>query len=162
MTTKNLTNDPVGIGIRYPLTFSGGRMELTAKTRIAVTPDGGIGDDRVDTIETLVANDTERKAPVRQSMARIVQVPQGQQFMAGDKGSRVDLVPFEVNDETTHNLVLFYALDSINSQESRISVLDAQAVQDADEDHVIDGLVTYKIKTTQIVDTAVVFSRGEQ
>jgi phage baseplate assembly protein W len=161
MSTHNLADDPVGVGISFPIKFENGRTALTSSTRVPITGDGGIGDDSVDSISRVVPNEPDKKRVVRQAMARTVLTAQGARFMEGLLGSLVDLVPFEVNDVSTHDAAVAFATIAIIQQERRVEILDASASKDSEDENAILGVIVYKILTEDITDAAVVFERSD-
>lgn len=158
--TANLARDPVGVGIKLPLTFANGRLQLTATTRIRVTPEDGISDSEANTVEVLVSTDLERRRVVVNSMKRILRTPLGARWMEGAFGSEVDLLPFEPNDETTHHLLLWLSTGAISQLEPRVVILSANAAQSANQPERINALLTYRIRSTEVVATDVVLERG--
>ena len=163
MALTNPSLDPVGIGVRLPLSFESGRLRLTASTRVAVTADGGIDENsssmRGGTVATLAATDTERVSVIRQSMRRIVETPRGSRIMAGELGCAVDSQVFEPNDASTHSIIAAVSGLAVAEQEPRIRALRVSANQD-EETNKVRVYIDIAVKETGIISSAELLERG--
>ena len=159
---KNLVSDPVGIGIRYPVEFKNGGLRLTAETIAFVSNQEGVGEPRVNGVDMLVSSKQEKRDTVRQAMRRIAKTRRGSRFMEGQKGTLVDRVLFEVNDEVSQQVAVFYMESGLREQEKRVQVLNSSARSSPveGEEHIIEVFSTYQIRDTDVVSTDVIFERS--
>ena len=144
--------DPVGVGIAYPFRFDRGSLTLTAKTRIPITGDDGIGSDNVSTRKVLAATTNEQKEVMRQSIRRIIKTPTGTRMMEGGNGSLVNTMIFEVNDQIHRNLAASYAAFAVANQEQRAEILSARGTEPPSPEQ-LTGALDYRIRRTQVVDS---------
>lgn len=159
---QNSLDDPIGVGIRYPIEFKDGGMRLTAENLAFVRNQEGIGDPRVNGVQRLVATNEEKRAVVRQSMRRIAKSRRGDRFMEGQCGNLADLVVFEPNDAVSQQVAMFYLTSAIAEQEARVALLDsfAQPGDGPGEEIVIEIFATYKILNTDVVTQDTILERS--
>lgn len=162
MASSSLLNDPVGIGVAWPLRFDKGRLALTSVNRAQIPADTGISEDQVSLRSVLVSTQEDQKKVIRQAMRSILLTPQGTRFMLGHYGSLVDLVPFEVNDETTRSLAASYGTVAIEAQEPRVALIEVGHGVPADQPTFMEIDMTYQIVGTQVTDSAIIFDRETQ
>ena len=147
--------DPVGVGIKSPMSFAGGGLNLTAKTRVKVVGDAGIGDGpQTFTREVISATNEERRQAITQAMNRIALTPQKSRFMDGGYGSLVPDFVFETNEDWVWALAASYAALAIWSSDNRVVVQQAWGEASDDEEYAFIVHVAYSVKGTSLLGEA--------
>jgi len=166
-------NDPVGVGIKSPLSFEGGGLNYTASTYVDVSGDAGIGPNMgfggparlldpnassfYSTGKMLVATLNEQKQVIFQSISRIIKTPVGSRFMNGEFGSYVDDIVFDLNEPVIHSLAASYASVAVQQWEPRVEINRISVDYHPSKDYAMVGVLDYTIVGTALVTGNVTF-----
>ena len=126
--------DGYGVGLKYPFQFANGGVALTANTVVEVPQEDVIGQGFVSRASKLVPTRSETVSMIKDSLRRIILVPNGSQFMAGESGSQTWELLYEINDVSLANLAFAYASIAVEAQEPRARVLAVRQGETGDSD----------------------------
>jgi phage baseplate assembly protein W len=138
------------------MSFADGGLRLTASTLIQTRNEDALNDLEVSNRSVLTATDEERRDVVRQSLRRIISTPLASRWFAGGYGSRVDEVPFEVNDEITQATAATFAEEAIRANEDRVELVQSGVQQDEDNPVAFKVILGFRINDTNVMGNVIV------